>query len=317
MTVRNSLEGFLSNQGFDYFHGGIVSKKSIYEENTDYLGDHFIDNCVEFKLNGRDLGIIISPESTFRVYDYLTRTNKIENQSGKVFYSQEFLRNESLEDIEKGKTFSFWQTGFEIYGKEEIESSVLALKTLIGCFAAIHMDLAYFRVSDKRILEGILTDLSLKQRREIYRLIDRCEEDGDRFEACFIKQGGNKEVARKVAMLLDMGKTEKVTLKRLDEFTDNELSHIGIQFLQTILDKLEKEKLGAKIEIIPFMPKSWEACDNLLFDARIPNYPYAVAGGGNLFAFNKENKIIKSGAGIGVTRIIEYIIQNEKIEMVE
>lgn len=315
MDIRNNLENYLINQNFNYFYGGIVSKKSIYEENISSLGERFIENCIEFSLNGKDIGTIISPEGTFRVYDYLNRNNQIENHSGQVFYSQEFLRNESQEDINQGKTMSFWQTGFEIYGMEEIDSSVLALKTVINCFKTINLNDIYFRVSDKRILEGLLGDLSLDKRREIYYLIDKCKEDGVIFKNYYIKKGGDSGIAEKVGMLLDLGKNKKLTLDMLDSFTDNVLSHNGVIFLKNVLSKLKKECNDANIEIIPFMGKSWDACDSLLFDARLPNYDYAVAGGGNLFAFNKEKKVIKSGAGIGVTRLVEYTIEynNEKI----
>ncbi|MVX65021.1 hypothetical protein GKZ28_15125 [Clostridium chromiireducens] len=317
MDLRNGLENSLLNQNFNYFYGGIVSKKSIYEENITNLGERFIDNCIEFSLNGKDIGTIISPEGTFRVYDYLNRNNKIHNHSGQVFYSQEFLRNESEEDVGKGKTISFWQTGFEIYGKTEIESSLLVLKSLINCFKAINFDEVYFRVSDKRILEGLIIDLPLDKRREIYYLIDKCKEDGTTFKNYYIKKGGDNKIAEKVGQLLDLDKNQQLTLDILDSFTNNSISHNGIEFLRQVLRELKKEHKDENIKIIPFMGKSWDACDSLLFDARLPEYEYAVAGGGNLFAFNEDKKIIKSGAGIGVTRLTEYIIEHKKFKAME
>jgi len=43
----------------------------------------------------------------------------------------------------------------------------------------------------------------------------------------------------------------------------------------------------------------------MLFDVRLPGYPLALAGGGNLAAFDLLTSEPKSGAGIGVTRIAE------------
>lgn len=317
LDLRNNLEKSLLEQNFNYFYGGIVSKKSIYEENISNLGERFIDNCIEFNLNGRDIGTIISPEGTFRVYDYLNRNNKIQDHSGQVFYSQEFLRNESEEEVKEGKTISFWQTGFEIYGKPEIESSLLVLTTLINCFRAIDFDDVYFRISDKRILEGLIIDLPLNERREIYYLIDKCKEDGDTFKNCYIQKGGNNRIAERVGQLLDLGKNPELTLDELDSFTNNSKSHSGIAFLKELFNQLNKRYKYENIKIIPFMGKSWDACDSLLFDARLTGYDYAVAGGGNLFAFNKDKKIIKSGAGIGVTRLAEYILDYKKLEVME
>lgn len=45
MDIRNNLENYLINQNFNYFYGGIVSKKSIYEKNISSLGERFIENC--------------------------------------------------------------------------------------------------------------------------------------------------------------------------------------------------------------------------------------------------------------------------------
>lgn len=312
LQLRNSIENYLLNNKFEYFHGGVVSRKEIYENNVSILGRHFMKNCIEFDINGKNKGNIIAPEGTFRVYDYLSRNNKIENNSGKVFYSQEFVRNESQQDVKEGKTISFWQTGFEIYGKKELESSILALKTLISCFRCINLSEVYFRISDKRILEGLIINLPLKSRREIYNLIDECKEDGDLFKESYIRQGGDLSTAEKVGKLLKIRDNGRTTLDIMDYFTDNSLSHSGVEFIKKILDEIHKENLNVNIKVIPFMPKSWDACDSLLFDARLPNYAYAVAGGGNLLAFNKDKKVMKSGAGIGVTRLTEYFVRNKE-----
>ncbi|SFR87877.1 ATP phosphoribosyltransferase regulatory subunit [Anaeromicropila populeti] len=313
LKVRNRIEESLLTQGFNYFYGGMVSKKSIYEEHVDRLGERFMENCIEFTLNGKNEGIIISPESTFRVYDFLKRNNKLENNSGQIFYSQEFMRNESEKDIQKGKTFSFWQTGYEIYGKPEIESSTLALVTAFNCFATLDLPDTLFRISDKRILEGMIDDYTLNERRDIYYIIDCCGEDGEKFYNDFVAKGGNKATGEKVKDLLDLEKYEPITLEKLDVIANNKKSHSGIEFLSKVADELRSEERRGKYTFVPFIAKSWDACDSLLFDARLPEYNYAVAGGGNLHAFNDSDgkKVYKSGAGIGVTRLAEYIIEHK------
>lgn len=307
--LRNTAEGVLVRRGFEYFYAGIVSKKSIYEENISDLGERFINNCISFRLNGKDIGTIIAPEGTFRVYEYLNRKNKIKGNQGKIFYSQEFLRNESLDEIHDGKTISFWQTGFEIYGYEDIESSTEALKTVVNCFECCEFPNARYRVSDKRILKGLLLNLSLNHQRNIYHLIDKSGEYGNEFIDVYRKNGGEKELAEKIGFLLDLGKERVLTLDILDEYTNNSFSHSGIEFIRLITKKVLLDFPGINLEFIPFMGKSWDACDSLLFDVRLPDYKYAVAGGGNLCAFNSDDRIPKSGAGIGITRLAEYMIE--------
>lgn len=312
IDIRNAVENTLLSMGFDYFYSGIISKKSLYQNHVSNLGPHFLDNCLEFDLNGKKTGNIISPEGTFRVYDYLDRNSKLKkNNSGKIFYSQEFARNESQEEIREGKTMSFWQSGFEIYGFEKIKSSILAIETVYECFKNCNLPEMYIRISDKRLIEGLLITLPLEERRNIYQLIDKCGEDGNKFYETCINEYGNKKIAEIIKDFLNLTHNKSITLDMIDKFTDNEISHQGVIFLKEIFSILEKDYPQINIKLIPFMPKSWDACDTLLFDARLPKYNYAVAGGGNLSAFNKNNiNINKSGAGIGITRLVEYILNN-------
>jgi len=209
---------------------------------------------------------------------------------------------------------SFWQTGFEIYGQEEGEANSEALKTLVNCFQSCNCSNAYYRISDKRILKGLILDLPLNQQRDIYYLIDQCHEDGTVFEKIYKNNGGNEVLAGKIGALLNLGKEKNLTLDMLKDFTNNSFSYRGVENIKAVVDNIGLEFPNINIQIIPFMGKSWDACDKILFDVRLPDYDYdyAVAGGGNLCAFNKKDIIQKSGAGIGVTRLTEYILEKQK-----
>lgn len=308
-NIRNSIESKLLSLGFKFYYGGLVSKKDVYENNIDSLGDSFLKNLVTFKLQrDYDYDLIIAPEATIRVYDFLSRHNDIKD-SDKIFYSQEFMRNESAQDINNGKTFTFWQTGYEIYGSNKQECSLSAIETTSICFNTLEMKNLYIRMSDKRILEGLLLTYSIPERRSIYNLIDLCEEDSNLFYTNFIKSGGNKKIATIISDLLSLGsQNNPLTINDLSSFINNRYSMKGINELNELVNKVTT-KINHKIKIIPFMPKSWDACDSLLFDARIDNYKYALAGGGNL-STNFKHELYKSGAGIGITRLAEYMIKH-------
>lgn len=308
LQLRNIIEATLLERGFNYFCGGLVSKRTLYESNVDSLGKKFLENLINLQIDGKEEGLILAPEYTFRVYDFLTRNNML--CEGKVFYSQEFIRNEPADDIKHGKTFSFWQTGFEILGKEAMESSILALDTLAECLEQTCIKNIYFRLSDKRILQGVLSNYSLEERRDIYSLIDICNEDAAIFYDKFTESGGDKVTGRSISDLLELGSNENLSISDLRQAVNNNESMQGVDFLEKVAERYSETGRGIKACLIPFMPKSWDACDSLLFDARIAGYPYAVSGGGNLFTNNAAKDIMKSGAGIGVTRLAEYIISN-------
>ena len=163
-------------------------------------------------------------------------------------------------------------------------------------------------MSDKRILQGILSDCSLEERRKIYSLIDKCDEQANAFYDKYIEAGGNTATGKSVASLLELGNNEGLTINDLSRAVNNKESLQGVRFLDDVLKKYGETGHAIYARLIPFMPKSWDACDSLLFDARISGYPYAVSGGGNLSTQNAARNIMKSGAGIGITRLVEYVI---------
>lgn len=252
LQIRNTIENTLLKRGFSYFCGGLVSKRTIYENNVDSLGEKFLDNLISLQIAGKEEGLIIAPEYTFRVYDYLIRNNML--SEGQVFYSQEFIRNEPTDDVKHGKTFSFWQTGFEIFGKETMESSILALDTLAECLESTEIKNIYFRMSDKRILQGILSDHSLGERRKIYSLIDKCDEQANTFYDKYIEAGGKPVTGKLVANLLELGNNEGLTMDDLSRAVNNEESLQGVKFLDDVLKKYEETGHAICARLIPFMP---------------------------------------------------------------
>jgi len=61
--------------------------------------------------------------------EYAIRNNL---KQGRIYYSQEFARNEEAASVQNGKTRSFWQTGFEIFGSPWLESSLEAILLTLG-----------------------------------------------------------------------------------------------------------------------------------------------------------------------------------------
>ncbi len=315
LEIRNNIENILLKQGYTFFYSGILSKKSIYLDHISNLGRNFINSCIDLNINIEDgLDIILSPEGTFRVYEYLFRNDAIKNKKGKIFYSQEFIRNESSADINAGKTICFWQTGIEIFGYDEHTSSKQAITTTIDCFKSCRLNNIYLRITDKRILKGLINDLPILEQRFIYDLIDKCENDGDLFKEEYLKLKNKNEIANKVSTYLNLSKDKPLSIGLLKEKLSDPLSLQGIKFLEKILEDLN-DKYKENILLVPFIGKSWDACNSFMFDVKLPDYKYALAGGGNLHAFNNNSlNVTKSGAGIGVTRIVEYILNNEAIK---
>ena len=82
--------------------------------------------------------------------------------------------------------------------------------------------------------------------------------------------------------------------------------------LDAICSELRKLCRNSDIVLVPTMPKTWNAYTTVVYDARVNNYDRAVAGGGNLFVDKTNLDLVHSGAGIGVTRIAEYLLATGK-----
>ena len=76
--------------------------------------------------------------------------------------------------------------------------------------------------------------------------------------------------------------------------------------LDAICSELRKLCRNSDIVLVPTMPKTWNAYTT------VNNYDRAVAGGGNLFVDKTNPDLVHSGAGIGVTRIAEYLLATGK-----
>lgn len=305
LSVRTALENKLLSLDFDYFYGGIISKSSVYEEHLQMLGPHFTQVFVDFLF--KDKKYIFSPEYTFRVYEYLKR-NHLLNKENRVFYSQEMMRNESITDIEQGKTFSFWQIGYELFGHDDTRLSIDSISTLYKCLQEMPLDKLYFRITDKQIFKSLCKQFSIADMTAVSSLMDVCNEDADTFYTCYIKEGGNPVFAEKLRYLMKLASEKKLTFEILKETTDDKLALEAIENLEKIYKSLSMICGHQAIVLVPYIPKTWDAYTTFIYDARVPGYDKAIAGGGNLLIDPTNPNCIHSGAGVGVTRITEYLI---------
>lgn len=305
LDIRSCLEEKLSLLGFQYFYGGIVSKRGIYSRYSDLLGKKFSDMLVDFRLN--DETYIFSPEYTFRVYDFLLEKQALE-QGMKVFYSQEMLRAETKADIDGGKMFSFWQTGYELFGNDAEELAIENLQILESCLGKVLKKNYYFRCTDKRILESLFKQYSIENKELIMRALEESGECAEAFFEICKMQKINLEFAKELKDLMLMSEHGQLSLSYLRKRINTEEGMQAINSLGRILNQMEGQISESVIKLIPAMPKSWEAYSSFIFDARVNRYGRAIAGGGNMQMNYNRKAFQHSGAGIGVTRIVEYLL---------
>lgn len=308
LSVRTAIEYRLLSLGYDYFYGGMISKASVYEKHMSLLGEHFRQVFIPFEF--KNTPYIITPEYTFRVYEYLER-NQLLNGENRIFYSQEMMRNEAQEDIQAGKTFSFWQIGFELFGTNEKALSLEALVSTYKTLAPLSLQSLTFRYTDKRIFKALCKAYGVEDPLSVSLLLDRCHESGDLFYESYVAQGGDQAFAKCLRTLLNQSAAKQLTFDDLYNATDDLCAREALKDLKALESAFEKATGKNCLSLVVYMPKTWDAYTHFIFDVRVAKYDKAIAGGGSLWIDPYNPFAVHSGVGIGVTRIVEHLIDQE------
>ncbi|MBT3405275.1 hypothetical protein HN832_04845 [archaeon] len=300
-----SVEDTFDGMGFDQISPGLLGQDRIFKENLDFLGERFLDNLVYVGLK-KEEGVVILPEGTMRTYDFIKRN---ELEQARIFYCQQFVRNEDPREVAEGKTRNFWQAGCEIFGYDWLNSSVDVMTTAYSIMESAGLPDAVVRFTDKRLLYGLINSFPIAEQEKIRKNIENADDDSTKFlELCTSVQDGEREHVSAIASFLDLAKTD-LSLDSLKDISTNEVYQEGIQDLVRLSRALPS---NVNQQVLPFMAKSWDACDKLLFDVRVGDYSGALAGGGNLTYNHYMPEKIKSGMGVGVTRLFEVQTQRGK-----
>ncbi len=313
-TIIRGMEDVLDDAGFDGFNfGGLVSE-DVFIQNLDFLGERFRENLVDTDVSG-EKGVILPPEGTMLTYNYIKQNNL---DDAKIFYSSNFTRDESPEEVAEGKTRNFHQIGFEIFNHPEDESSIEAIEITVDMILSTGLKGFDIRVSDKRMINGLISSIPVKDSNIILEVMDKADDNPSKLIELYKENGGTDVSSIKsIVEFLLLGNKENVSLEELQKFAGNsEIFNKGFENISSILENFKEEINEGlfNIKVLPFMAKSWDACPKLLFDARYPGYNGAIAGGGNLHYPGYKANLPKSGAGIGVTRIYDILKKNKQVK---
>ena len=302
-----TIEDTLDSRGFQELNPGLLATDRIFRENVNHLGARFMENLVYVSLNG-EKNVVVLPEGTMRTYDFMKRKQLLQ---ARIFYSQPFVRNEPPTDVAKGKTRNFWQIGYELLGQEWLSSSLDAMETAHSILADAGLKDVRIRFGDGRLMKGLLARVPSDEREKVLEIIQRANDDPQKFLRLYQERCvGVDDVAKEIASFMGLMSKVDLSLSELSRISSDSLYQEGIAALNQINEALSP---NVNRQILPFLGKSWNACDRLIFDARVEDCNGAIAGGGNLTYRNYLPEVEKSGAGIGITRVFQVLKQRGKI----
>lgn len=223
-------------------------------------------------------------------------------QIGKVYRGE---RNQ------KGRYREFYQCDVDIIGKDElsIKNDAWIINLVSKSFKAVGLSGYKFQISNRKILKGLLSELSIKNSKEVMILIDKYEKIG---KEAFIDELNvlvGKEKGKVIEDILQMG------LEDLDKLTvDNEDFKNGVEELKEVNRMLNIFGLKEnEYEINLKIMRGLDYYTGMVFETILEgNESYgSICSGGrydNLVENYTDNILPGVGMSIGLTRLF-FILQ--------
>lgn len=234
------------------------------------------------------------------------------------FRVTQIARNFRGERSQKGRFREFYQCDVDIIGRGElpIEYDVEIISALAEAYSALGLEGRVIRISNRKILTGILEELNLQEvAGEIFRIIDRAEKvSPEKTQAALEALGiGEEKIARVLAFIEIFGTREEV-VARLSEFKfENPTFKEGVEELGRVLELLEAQEVDGVIGDMKIV-RGLDYYTGTVFETFLTEHREigSIGGGGryeNLTGLYNEQVMPGVGGSIGLTRL--FYIMNE------
>jgi len=306
--TKGLIEGVLKRRGFEYLFIGPLTMRSLYARNVNELGERFMRNLVPISFPGYKEDLILTPEGTYPTVKFFADSGR---KDAKIFYSEEFVRAEPFSEVLNGKTRAFWQIGFEIIGKSEPESRMELVGVLTEVMDVLEIP-SVLRISDRRILQGLLDGIDVEKKELILRNLDLLQDDPESFR---IDMKGIP-VAGILADVLEISELpfSNMVVEGRKVLSGYPLSMKGLEVLERLFESLEPGELVVPSASL-VIPKGFDAYTATIVEVLGRDSSIgALAGGGEYSALKSEFEDVPTmaGAGIGLSRITTILERGEK-----
>jgi len=222
----------------------------------------------------------------------------------KVFYIANVFR---YDEPQFGRYREFVQAGVEILGAESVYHDVELILFLEKFYDEIGLGERFYKVNDMGMLKlvAMRAGLSDDEVDHVLHLLDKAMYS----EAIsFLRSRGAQREASFIEELTGMD-----TITKVEEFED--LRKVVEKYFEDLLPRLETFKhyfsvlkgLGIDVRIYPSFARGIAYYTGIVFEARVPNFPISIAGGGrydDLTVVYGGQPLKMTGFAIGVERTL-------------
>lgn len=234
-------------------------------------------------------------------------------------------RNFRGERAQKGRFREFYQCDADIigWGVLPVAYDAEAIATLIDAMQVLPLPSIKVRVSNRKLLNGLLEELNLDgQSKEIFDIIDHAEKvPPEATNEALTELGiGSEDVARIIDFIGVHGSRDEV-IPRLQNFGFGNVNfNEGVAELDEVLTILERKlgnmdtKLPTSVVADTMIVRGLDYYTGTVFETIVPEHREigSICGGGryeNLASNYTDQKLPGVGGSIGLTRLF-YILQN-------
>lgn len=255
----------------------------------------------------------------------------VEHQSELAFPFKvtQIARNFRGERAQKGRFREFYQCDADIIGWGELPISYDAevIATLVDAMRVLPFQKVIVRVSNRKLLNGLLEELRLEAvAGEIFSIIDHAEKvPAEKTVAMLQDLGISMENVAKITTFMQIhGALEEVLAKLCELEVRNATFAEGLEELQTVLGLVPKLAQSEQAEVIADMliVRGLDYYTGTVFETIAPGYEEigSIGGGGryeNLAGYYTDQTMPGVGGSIGLTRLFWALKKHELVKAAE
>lgn len=235
------------------------------------------------------------------------------------FKVTQIARNFRGERAQKGRFREFYQCDVDVIGWKDlpVEYDAEVIVTLADALKTLPLPSFVMRVSNRKLLSGMLAELNLEQHAgEIFDIVDHAEKVPPEKTVGALKELGiGEETVVKITTFIGIhGDREEVVAKLRSFGFQNEMFNEGFDELERVLKTIEELSPEVKIEADMLIVRGLDYYTGTVFETIAPYYREigSICSGGryeNLAGYYTDQKLPGVGGSIGLTRLF-WILQN-------
>lgn len=320
--IKNTIEKTFKDYGFSSIDTPVIEKNEILFAKG---GGETEKQIFEIASDSKDMSLrfdLTVPLARY-VSEHFSELNFPfkRYQIGKVYRGE---RNQ------KGRYKEFYQADIDIIGNNNLSiyNDALLACVMYEAFKRIDFPNVTFHINNRKLLNGFFKSLEIEDSTEVLRTIDKKDKIGIEKANSILNEIIGEEKAKKTIEFIGSNLSNKETIEKLVDLSDDELYKEGLEELKTVYEYMLKfgvDDRNVKIDLS--ITRGLDYYTSTVYETFINGYESigSVCSGGrydNLASNFTKQKLPGVGMSIGLTRLFYQLqelglIEDKKVDTVE